>query len=206
MMPAAGAAPVPPVGDDWPSVNAWRRTVRRDLVARRMSVDPDTRARVTRAVVRRLDGEVPVTPGICIGFYWPFRGELDLRPLIGDFLTRGAGAALPVVVEKKAPVEFWSWAPKARMKRGEWNIPVPAERAPVTPDVLLIPLVGFDGGCYRLGNGGGYYDRTLAAMETTPLKIGVGFAFGRLDTIHPQAFDVPLDRIVTEAGVERRRT
>jgi 5-formyltetrahydrofolate cyclo-ligase len=87
------------------------------------------------------------------------------------------------------------------MTRGVWNIPIPAEGQAVDPDVLIAPLVGFDSAKYRLGYGGGFYDRTIASRPTKPLVIGVGFAFARLATIYPQAHDVPMDIIVTEEGV-----
>lgn len=75
----------------------------------------------------------------------------------------------------------------------------------VVPDILLVPLLGFDLDRYRLGNGGGYYDRTLGAMDIKPYTIGIGFDCLRLDTIYPFAHDVPLDAIVTESGVRTRR-
>jgi 5-formyltetrahydrofolate cyclo-ligase len=84
-----------------------------------------------------------------------------------------------------------------------WDIPIPIERQAVRPTALLVPLVGFDRQGYRLGYGGGYYDRTLAAMDPKPLIIGIGYEIGRLETIHPQPHDVPMDAIVTEAGVAR---
>ena len=88
------------------------------------------------------------------------------------------------------------------MARGIWNIPIPAERVVVEPTALLVPLVGFDREHYRLGYGGGYYDRTLGAKSPRPYAIGVGYESGRLATIHPQPHDIPMDAIVTEAGVE----
>jgi 5-formyltetrahydrofolate cyclo-ligase len=78
------------------------------------------------------------------------------------------------------------------------NIPVPAEGEPKQPDTLLVPLVGFDRNNYRLGYGGGFYDRTIAAMPLRPRTIGVGFTCGRLRTIFPQTNDIPLDEIVVE--------
>jgi len=69
---------------------------------------------------------------------------------------------------------------------------------------VLAPLVGFDRACYRLGYGGGYFDRTLASLSPRPLAIGVGFEFQSLETIHPQSFDVPMDAIVTDVGTRRR--
>jgi 5-formyltetrahydrofolate cyclo-ligase len=91
-----------------------------------------------------------------------------------------------------------------RMRPSAWDIPVPDEGAWLRPEILLVPLLGFDPQGYRLGYGGGYYDRTLAAaMPTSPLAIGVGFEIGRLETIHPQRHDVPMDLIVTEREVFR---
>jgi 5-formyltetrahydrofolate cyclo-ligase len=139
----------------------------------------------------------------CIGFYWPFQGEIDLRGLVRNFIALGAEAALPVVVKKQQPMEFWSWQPQMKLMRGIWNIPTPSERKPVQPRVLLVPLLGFDSAGYRLGQGGGYYDRTLAAVAQKPLTIGIGYELGRIETIYPQPHDVPMDAIVTERSVER---
>jgi 5-formyltetrahydrofolate cyclo-ligase len=79
-----------------------------------------------------------------------------------------------------------------------WNVPVPESGAAVLPDLLVVPLVGFDAQGYRLGYGGGFYDRTIAAMTTKPRTIGVGFELGRLETIYPQSHDIALDNIITE--------
>ncbi len=84
------------------------------------------------------------------------------------------------------------------MEAGVFGTVHPAEGLAVEPDVLIVPVVGFDGGCYRLGYGGGYYDRTLSAPLYKPLTIGVGFEIGRLETIYPQPYDVALDFILTE--------
>lgn len=81
---------------------------------------------------------------------------------------------------------------------GFWDIPVPAEGEWLTPDVLLAPVVGFDAANYRLGYGGGYFDRTLAGLQGTWRAIGVGYGLGRLDTIHPLSHDIRLQAIVTE--------
>ena len=137
-----------------------------------------------------------LTPGV-IGFYWPIKGEFDLRGLVAELIAQGWQAALPVVVKKDSPLIFCHWTPDMKLVPGVWNIPVPQEPVIVTPSVLLVPLVGFDKGNYRLGHGGGYYDRTLAGFNNRPLTIGIGLESCRLDTIYPQWHDIALDRIVT---------
>ena len=117
------------------------------------------------------------------GFYWPIRGELDLRGIARGHIEAGGATGLPVVVAKNEPVEFWSWEPTTAMQRGFWNIPVPHARRCVTPDVLVIPLVGYDAAGYRLGYGGGFYDRTLAALTPRPFCIGVGFDDSQLEQL-----------------------
>jgi len=109
-----------------------------------------------------------------------------------------------VVVDKKGPLEYRGWRPGEPLVDGVWNIPVPEKRDIVMPMVVLAPLVGFDRAGYRLGYGGGYFDRTLGALSPRPLAIGIGFELQQMDTIYPQPFDVPMDVIVTEAGARYR--
>lgn len=186
--------------EDWAAVREWRRAERKRLLEERAAVPLGKRRRVRDTVADLIRRHAPDLGTATVGFYWPIKGELDLRPLIEGLVAAGAEAALPVVVTRGAPVEFWRWRPRMRLKRGFWDIPVPPARDVVHPDVLLIPLVGFDEAGYRLGYGGGYYDRTLANFAAQPLSIGVGYAFARLATIHPQPHDVPMDAIATEAG------
>ncbi len=191
--------------EDWSEIRKWRRSTRAELLSRRLAVPRGEKPRIRSVLHDQIRGQFPELRHACIGFYWPFRGEIDLRHLVRDFLTLDAEAALPVVVEKAQPLEFWVWRPRMKLARGIWNIPVPAERNAVLPTALLVPLLGFDAAGYRLGYGGGYYDRTLATMNPKPLTIGVGYELGRLKTIYPQPHDIPLDAIVTEAGCARFR-
>jgi 5-formyltetrahydrofolate cyclo-ligase len=138
-------------------------------------------------------GHLPI-----LGIYWPFRGEIDVRELAHRHIEAGGVVALPVVVEKNASVEFWRWRPEVPMTRGLFNIPIPGEHVAVTPDVLIVPLVGFDRAGYRLGYGGGYYDRTLAASQPRPRTIAIAFAEAELETIYPQPHDIPMSLIVTD--------
>lgn len=187
----------------WEEIRVWRRERRAELIARRQTVPQRERERLQPLIAEHLERAALGLENALIGFYWPFRGEIGMHALVRRLVGQGARAALPVVVEKKRPLEFWAWRPGAPLERGVWDIPVPTVREVVQPTALLVPLVGFDAEGYRLGHGGGYYDRTLAAMRRKPLAIGIGFAFGRLETIHPQPHDIPMDVIVTEAGLSR---
>jgi len=186
---------------DWSSVRQWRKETRAALIEQRASISAQDRAAWSERIERALRAALPSASVILIGLYWPFKGEFDPRPLLTELRRRGARLALPVVVEKGRPLQFRVWSPGDRMTRGVWNIPVPAEGEAVDPDVLIAPLVGFDQAGYRLGYGGGFYDRTIASRSTKPRVIGVGFDLARLATIYPQAHDVPMDIIVTEEGV-----
>lgn len=187
--------------ESWTEIRAWRRETRAALIERRLALRRDERHAARDAVAAGLRRHVPELEQAAIGFYWPFRGEIDLRGIVTEMMALGATAALPAVVEKARPLEFRAWHPGIALERGVWDIPVPAPRTVVQPTVLLVALLGFDGAGYRLGYGGGYYDRTLAAMPVRPLTIGVGHALGRLATIHPQPHDVPLDAILTSEGI-----
>ena len=95
---------------------------------------------------------------------------------------------------------FRQWTPQARLTPGIWNIPVPADGMKMVPDIMLSPVVGFDKRCFRLGYGGGYFDRTLAAMVRRPVVIGVGYSCASIPTIFPLPHDIPMDLIVTESA------
>lgn len=183
------------------SIRQWRKTQRAELLARRVAATVTVRRRWNGVVERLLMEAFPILQRSVIGFYWPFQGEFDPRAAIHRLREQGAKAALPVVVQKAAPLEFREWWPGAPMTAGVFDLPVPDGTDVVRPQALLIPPVGFDAQGYRLGYGGGYFDRTLAAAVAQPLKIGVAFELSRMPTIRPQPHDVPMDFIVTESGV-----
>jgi 5-formyltetrahydrofolate cyclo-ligase len=184
-------------------VKAWRRAERERLIALRMAMPAAVRREAGERIASFVDDIIAERPGI-LGIYWPFRAEFDPRPLVERLVAAGRAVALPVVVDRKGPLEYRAWAPGETLVAGVWDIPVPEKREIVTPSMVLAPVVGFDSACYRLGYGGGYFDRTLAALDPRPFAIGVGFSAQRIVTIRPQPFDIPMDVIVTEAGATRR--
>lgn len=190
-------------------VARWRRAERIRLAGLRDALGQDGRAEVSRRIGAHLRAVLAgrgIRAGTVLAGYWPIRGEPDLRPVLKDLHDDGLTIALPVT-RRAAPLVFRRWIPGAQLQRGVWNIPVPAPGAgEVMPDIVLAPCLGWDGDGFRLGWGGGYFDRTLAALSPRPLAIGIGLAAARVPTIYPQPHDIPLDLIVTEDGLAAERT
>lgn len=182
---------------------AWRRALRRDMAARRQALAPAEYAELSARLVAALLATLPLEAGAVVGFCWPVKNEPDVRPALAVWRQRGIAAALPVVVAADAPLAFRAWLPETPLAPDRYGIPTPTGGAWITPSVLLLPLNAFDGAGYRLGYGGGYFDRTLAALTPRPLAVGVGFELNRVDSIRPQAHDQRLDWIVTEAGARQ---
>ena len=157
------------------------------------------------ALARRIQEVLARHDARCVGVYWPVAGEFDARAVVAQWLAADdlRGAALPIVVKPHAPMVFHAWSASAPMKEGRYRIPVPAEEKLVVPELLLIPCVGFDTDRYRLGYGGGYYDRTLAAWPDAqrPVTIGIAYESGRCVGLPRETHDMPLDAVVTEAGI-----
>ena len=188
--------PASPAG--WDEIRHWRKLTREALLQHRTALAPATRRPLCERACARLVQAVDLKAFRVLGFCWPIRGEFDVRGIVEEHLSNGGQVALPVVVQKSAPVEFWRWHPGMPMQTGVWNIPMPGIRDVLMPDAIIVPLVGFDGAGFRLGYGGGYFDRTLAAAVPRPYAIGLGYAQSQLETIHPQPHDIPMNLIVTE--------
>jgi 5-formyltetrahydrofolate cyclo-ligase len=132
-----------------------------------------------------------------LGFYWPFRGEFDPRPVVKDWLSFDTTnvACLPVIIERNKPMIFREWFPGTPMTKGTFNICVPDTKNRVLiPNTLLVPTLGFNQRNFRLGYGGGYYDRTLAQLNA--FTIGLCFEHGRSSKIVEERHDIPLDLII----------
>lgn len=181
----------------WDEIKLWRKQARKAILAARVALPPTLRQGMTAALMERLhpllkDAEPPIS------FYWPFRGEPDLRPLMRMLAAENIELALPVGERLGEPLTFRPWTPGCAMTRGIWDIPIPSTDIEVVPRTLLAPLVGFDASLYRLGYGGGFFDRTLARIGHGADVIGVGFAMFQLPSIKPQPHDISMQRIVTE--------
>jgi 5,10-methenyltetrahydrofolate synthetase len=136
-----------------------------------------------------------------ISFYWPIKAEPDLRPLMQALDGAGIALCLPVATKLGEPLRFRPWYKDCAMTRGFWNIPVPATEEEVLPRTLIAPVLGYDGLSYRLGYGGGFFDRTLAKFGAEAQAIGIGWSMFRLKTIQPQPHDIRMSAIVTQTGL-----
>ncbi|NSX05394.1 5-formyltetrahydrofolate cyclo-ligase [Cupriavidus gilardii] len=176
-----------------------RRALRAALLERRASLAQ--RAQLDARIEAELAALLDWLPVHCLGFYWPIQQEFDARGLVARWLAAAPGrdAALPAVSRPGVPLDFHRWTPDTPMREGRYGIPVPDGTPAVTPDALLIPCVGFSARKFRLGYGGGFYDRTLAALPGKPVAIGIGYESCRID-LAPGAHDIPMDWIVTESG------
>lgn len=187
-------------------VARWRKAERARLRAERDGLSVAERQAASAALCEAMAGFLRERFGDLrarvLSGYWPIKGEPDLRSVLEALHGQGVRVALPLVEVKQAPLVFRRWTPETRMVRGDWNIPVPPPEAEVVvPEIALAPVMGWTRDAYRLGYGGGYFDRTLATLSPRPFTIGIGFQSARLETIFPQPHDIRLDVILTETGV-----
>ena len=181
----------------------FREKMRREMMNRRAAIEAEELARWSETLSGHLADLLARLAPKTVGFCWPWRGEFDARDMIAQWLAADPAhrAALPVIDAVAAPMRFREWTPACEMTEGRFGIHIPATGAWRHPDLFLLPLVAVDPAGFRLGYGGGYFDRTLAAMNPRAVAVGVGFGFQQVDTILPQPWDEPLDWVVTEAGL-----
>jgi 5-formyltetrahydrofolate cyclo-ligase len=204
-----------------------KQSARKSLIEKRLNL-PDRlqRAEMLQRVLRIwLVGR----PDTVIGAYWPIKGEFDplpalyrwqedallapslggwpvsadAPPMAGDSLAKQLPRTigLPVVNKQTRTLSFHAWYPGCPMAEDAYGIPKPKDTEEVVPTVLLVPCVGWGPGGYRLGYGGGFYDRTLASYAPKPVTVGLGYSLGALPDLQPEPHDVPLDAILSEQGV-----
>jgi 5-formyltetrahydrofolate cyclo-ligase len=181
------------------TVASWQRQQRAGLIAARQALSTHGRLIVIEIIAYKLNRVTAVLGTSIVGLYWPIGNEIRLMPW-GRALAQRESVALcpPVAVTPRAPLEYWLWTPAEAMQPGFWDIPRPAHRDVLSPDLLLAPLVGLYQDNYRLGCGGGCSDRTLASLQPRPIVIGVGYDFSARETIFPQPHDIPMCAALTE--------
>jgi len=148
-------------------------------------------------------------PDTVIGAYWPIKGEFDPLPALhrwkedGELMeeTQRRRIGLPVIDKVHKTLTFHAWYPGCQMEEDAYGIPKPKDTELIVPTLLFVPCLGYSAGGYRLGYGGGFYDRTLAALEPRPFTVGLGYTGGFLDDFEPEAHDLPLDAILNDNGV-----
>jgi 5-formyltetrahydrofolate cyclo-ligase len=185
-----------------------KATLRRTATARRQALPPDERQAAGLAVAER-GLPVEVAPGTVVSGFSPFRSEISPLPLLRRLADAGVGLALPVVVGRGQPLTMRSWSFGAPLVPGVWGIREPPADAPeVFPDILIVPLLAFDRRGYRLGYGGGFYDRTIARLRTMKpvTTIGIAFAAQQIDEVPTTPRDERLDLVLTEGGTIDFRT
>ena len=184
-----------------------KKALRRQLVEKRLNM-PDRlhRSDLLQRVMRIwLVGRTDTV----IGAYWPIKGEFDPLPALhrwkedGELLDEPQlrRIGLPVVDKVNQTLKFHAWFPGCPMEADAYDIPKPKDTEVVTPTLLFVPCVGYSPGGYRLGYGGGFYDRTLAQLRPKPYTVGLGFAAGMLPNMEPEPHDVRLDALLNELGV-----
>lgn len=188
---AAEPPPAPPLNE--------KADLRRRLLAARRGLDGATRAQWDRAIGAHVVDWWRGSGAAALGVYWPLRDEPDLAAAYAELARLGARLLLPVVVQKDAALEFAEWEIGEAMVKDKMGVAVPAElRLAPYPPALLVPCLGFNAGRYRLGYGGGFYDRTLA-RQPRPKTLGVAYACLAAE-FASDGHDVALDGIVTEHG------
>lgn len=183
-------------------IEAVKAALRLRARAQRASFLASAHPEAAAAAATNFFASVALEPQMVVAAYWPIRDELDCRPIITRLMDSGQPVCLPVVVGDTAPLELRLWQEGVPLYPSGFGTLAPPDDAPrVEPDVILMPLLGFDRAGTRLGYGGGYYDRTLASLSRRPRLIGFAYSAQELDFIPREAHDVPLDAVITETGV-----
>ncbi len=179
-----------------------KQQLRATMQAARRTITATQHKRMSRAITERFIGDIPLEPKDIIAGYWPIAQEVDATLLLEIMHEQGYRCCLPQIVAADQPLHFREWQPGATLvPHPKHKILEPASSSPtLTPTVLLLPLLAFDASGYRLGYGGGFYDRTLAtlAKRSRLLTVGLAFAQQQVGFVPREAHDIPLDAIITE--------
>lgn len=191
------------------SIAEQKKQLRKRMRAMRLVADQKQGPDVARAIMGHFLGaldDLGIGPGTIVGGYWPIVTEVDVRPLLARLEDRGVTCALPFMTAPDEPLQFRRWRVLDALEPGVLGTSHPGADAPVvTPEILLVPLLAFDEDGFRLGHGGGYYDKTLAAMRLNGRveAVGVGFSVQRATRVPRNELDQPLDWVLTEVSLAR---
>ena len=180
-------------------IDEAKRAMRKQATARRNAVAAPGDA--AGRLIENLLGSGAVPDGAAVSGFWPIGSEIDLRPVLAALAARGHAVALPVVAGPDLPLVFRAWHEGDAMAEGQWGIREPLDSAQeIAPEVLLVPLLAFDRAGYRLGYGGGFYDRTLEGLRARgrALAIGAAWAAQEVPAVPRGRYDQPLDWMLTE--------
>lgn len=175
--------------------------MRAKLVGNRLRIGPVQRKQWGTAITQSLMDGFPILQWMIVSFYWPHKGAFNPKRVMRMLRERGSTVAFPMATGERDPLQFRQWQPGTRAIKH--SSALPSEHAPaiVRPQALIIPMIGFDEQGHRLGDGTGFFDRTLVLMSPQPLKIGVAYEVSRIWTIHPQPHDIVMDFVATESAI-----
>ncbi|WP_223827269.1 5-formyltetrahydrofolate cyclo-ligase [Undibacterium oligocarboniphilum] len=174
-----------------------RNALRRLLLQQRCQTAPSLRQQWDAVLMQKLLDWCRQQQPSSLAVYWPIQAEPDLRTCYPQLVSMGISLALPWVVQTDAPLQFLAWQPGDAMELDRYGIPLPAQRTDLLmPEIVLVPCVGFNADAYRLGYGGGFYDRTLAAFPSIR-ALGVAYHCAQADFL-PGEHDIPMQWILTE--------
>ncbi|MCR9257583.1 MAG: 5-formyltetrahydrofolate cyclo-ligase [Alphaproteobacteria bacterium] len=181
-----------------------KETLRKEMTARRKqahaALGEDASDGIAVQILALFD---PIPKQVPVSLYWPIGSEIDTAPLLAVLFERGHVLGLPVTPGSPGPLSFRRWTPDTEMTVGPMNIPVPKASPAMFPDILLVPLLAFDTRGYRLGYGGGYYDRTLSQARARRRVMAIGLAYDEqeVDQVPTEPTDQPLDMVITPTRV-----
>jgi len=191
-------------------ISAAKKTMRRQAGKRRQdhvrAIGPSGERTAAEKALYLFSEHIPFEKTDIVSGYWPLAGEFDCRPLMHYFHARGCRVVLPVVIDNAAPLEFRQWHPGLEMQVDKFGVEIPPANCPVlVPTIMLVPLLAFDAAGYRLGYGGGFYDRSLEKLRkhVDVTAVGLAFEMQKLDKLPIDAYDQALNWVVTDVAARK---
>ena len=181
-------------------IEAAKAALRDKARVMRAAITLETRTAAAEAAATHFFASLDIPPTAIVAAYWPIRDEFDCKPILIRLMDSGQPVCLPVT-NGDDPLTMRLWRVGDALEPSGFGTMAPFESAPVIePDIVILPLLGFDAKGHRLGYGKGHYDRTIALMTRRPRLIGLAYAAQQLDLVPFGPHDMPLDGIVTETG------